>query len=256
MTVVRPGALSSCEQDGRFDLGRGDGRAIFDRGGIAGAFEHDRTAPAFALGENLSAHEPQGIEDAPHRPLAERGVAVEGCGDSVAANHPHHQPAAGAGVAEIEGVAGARSAPRPGPRIRHCPGAETLGDGAQSLASLAGPEHIVTLEQTLDLGLAAGQEAKQKRAMRDRFVSRRLNPPFERSRALGAERRGRGWMRRMGGHFRIFLRAEANSRAGDGRRSYHRRWKLSITDPYSALTGRRAATNRTPAQNFVFNHRE
>ena len=42
------------KQDGRFDLGRGDRRAIFDRRGIAGALENDRTASAFGLGENLT----------------------------------------------------------------------------------------------------------------------------------------------------------------------------------------------------------
>ena len=41
------------EQDGRFDLRRGDGRAIFDRRGIARALEHDRAAPAFGLGQHL-----------------------------------------------------------------------------------------------------------------------------------------------------------------------------------------------------------
>ena len=94
--------IEACEQDGRFDLGRGDGGAIFDRRGIAGALEDDRTAPAFSLRENLRAHEPQRVEDAPHRPLAQRSVAVEGCGDPMTADDPHHQAAARAGVAEIE----------------------------------------------------------------------------------------------------------------------------------------------------------
>ena len=90
------------EEDGRFDLRRGDGGAIFDRRGIAGALEDDRTAPAVGLRQNLGAHQPERVENAPHRPLAQRGVAVEGRRNSVAADDAHHQPTACAGVAEIE----------------------------------------------------------------------------------------------------------------------------------------------------------
>jgi hypothetical protein len=38
-----------------------------------------------------------------------------------------------------------------------CARRETLGDGAQRLASLAGSEHIVALKQSLDSRLAAGE---------------------------------------------------------------------------------------------------
>ena len=61
------------------------------------------------------------IEDAPHRPLAQRGVAVEGRCDPMAADDAHHQAAAGAGVAEIERLARRQERPDPGPRIRHAP---------------------------------------------------------------------------------------------------------------------------------------
>ena len=136
------------------------GRAIFDWRGIAGALQHNRTAPAFGLGQDLRPHEPQRIEDAPHRPLAQRGVAVEGRGDSVAADDAHHQPAAGAGVAEIERFARGQERAEAGSANSPCARRETLDDGAERLASLAGPEHVVALEQPLDFGLAAGQEAQ------------------------------------------------------------------------------------------------
>ena len=188
------------EKDGRFDLRRGDGSAIFDRRGIAGPLEHDRTAPAIGLGQNLRAHQPERIEDAPHRPLAQRGVAVEGRGNSVAADDAHHQPRAGAGVAEIERFARRQNRAEPGAANPPLAGPETLDDRAERLARLAGPEHVVALEQPLDLRFAAGQEAKQEGAMGDRFVARRPDPALERSRAHGAEGRRRAGMRRMSGH--------------------------------------------------------
>ena len=111
----RPTRVEAGEQDRRFDLRRGDRRAIEDRRGIGRPFQHDRTAVAFALREHLRAHQLKGIEDAAHRPLAQRRVAVEGRGDSMAADHPHHQPRTGAGVAEIERFdrRGERAEPRP-----------------------------------------------------------------------------------------------------------------------------------------------
>src|SRR5207245_6696409 len=46
------------------------------------------------------------IEDALHRPLAQARVAVEGRHDRAARHRPHHQPAAGSGIAEIEHASG------------------------------------------------------------------------------------------------------------------------------------------------------
>ena len=48
------------------------------------------------------AHQRERIEHAPHRPRAQRGVAVEGRGDRAARDRAHDQAAAGAGIAEIE----------------------------------------------------------------------------------------------------------------------------------------------------------
>ena len=196
------------EKHGRFDLRRGDRGAIFDRGRIAGSLEHDRTAPAFGLGENLCAHEPQRIKDAPHRPLAQRGVAVEGRGDAIAADDSHHQPRAGAGVAEVERFTRRQNRAEPWAANPPTAGPRALDDRAERLAGLAGPHHVVAFEQPFDLRFSAGQEAKQKGAMGDRFVARRPDPAFERPCAHGAERRSRR-MRQMSGHWSCFLSARA-----------------------------------------------
>ena len=123
ITVVDARRVKAGKQDGRFDLGRSDRRAIFDRRGIAGALEHDRTPSAFGLRENLRAHEPERVEDAPHRPLAERSVAVEGRGNSMTTDNSiiSRQPVPALPKSSIS--RGGGSAPIPGPRIRHWPGA-------------------------------------------------------------------------------------------------------------------------------------
>ena len=78
----------------------------------------------------------------------------------MAADDAHHQPAAGAGVAEIERFArrGKRAEPRPtnSPLARR----ETLDLSAQRLARLAGAKHVVALKQPFHFRFAAGQQAK------------------------------------------------------------------------------------------------
>ena len=96
----------------RYSIGAGS-RAPLSTIGQRPPSASDRTCAPMSL---------QRIEDAPHRPLAQRGVAVEGRGDSVAADDAHHQPRAGAGVAEIERLARRQDRAEPGPRIRHWPG--------------------------------------------------------------------------------------------------------------------------------------
>ena len=80
--------------------------------------------PPSALRQNFGAHQRQRIEHAAHRPLAQRGIAVEFGGDSMAADDAHHQPCAGAGIAEIERRRAAPAARRcrrhrPARRPRH-----------------------------------------------------------------------------------------------------------------------------------------
>ena len=119
----------------------------------------------------------------PHRPLAQRGVAVERRRDSVAADDAHHQPRAGAGVAEIERFARREQRAEPGAPNLHRPGAEPLDRRAERLASLAGPQHVVALEQPFDLRLAALSRPKRKARCEIDLSPGGRNAPFERPRA-------------------------------------------------------------------------
>ena len=74
--------------------------------------------PPSAIVDGPRAHQRHRVEDALHRPLAQRGVAVEGRRDRAARHRPHDQPAAGAGIAEIEHAARARGSRRPRRRAR------------------------------------------------------------------------------------------------------------------------------------------
>jgi hypothetical protein len=143
------------QQHRGFDLGRGDWRAVEDRHGIARPRKRQRQpAAGFARADDLGAHQFQGIEHPPHRPAAQRGVAVEHGRDRTAGDRPHHQPASGAGIAEIEGVCGlckpgdADAAHGPG----EIPGA--LHGRAERPHRFAGIEHILAFEQPGNPGFA------------------------------------------------------------------------------------------------------
>src|SRR6516165_2072508 len=95
------------------------------------------------------------------------------------ADDAHHEPRAGAGVAEVERPAGRRErakawAPNP-PAARR----EPLDRGAESPAGLACPQNVDALEQAFDPRLAARQEAENEGAMGDRLVARRPEAPLE-----------------------------------------------------------------------------
>ena len=75
-----------------------------------------------------------GSSDAPHRPRAQRGVAVEDRRDRTAGHRAHHQPAAGAGIAEIERIrrlARSRRRRRPRTRQANSPVRSTLAPSAR-----------------------------------------------------------------------------------------------------------------------------
>ena len=91
MTVVRAGRVEAGQQHGGLDLRRGHRQAIDDRQRIGGAAQRERQRPPSRL-RAPARPSPKRIEDAAHRPLAQRGVAVEGRGDAVAADDAHHQP--------------------------------------------------------------------------------------------------------------------------------------------------------------------
>ena len=70
--------------------------------GSRGALQRERQPAALGGFEHARAHPLQRIEHAPHRPLAQGGIAVEGRGHRRAGDRADRQPAAGAGIAEIE----------------------------------------------------------------------------------------------------------------------------------------------------------
>ena len=90
------------QQHRGLDLGRGHRRAVEDRQRIARALQRQRQPAALGAGDDLAPINSSGSSDPPHRPRAQRGVAVEDRRDRAAGHRPHHQPAAGAGIAEIE----------------------------------------------------------------------------------------------------------------------------------------------------------
>ena len=116
----------------------------------------------------------------------------------MAADHPHHQPRAGAGVAEVECVARRKNRADAQAADSPAPLADPLDAGAERAASLACAQHVVAFEQSLDRRFTAAQQAEDEGAMRDRLVARRTDAPFERAAALGAERLGGG--RQGSGH--------------------------------------------------------
>jgi hypothetical protein len=78
----------------------------------------------------------------------------------VTADDAHHQPAAGAGVAEVEGFARGQKRADAYAAYSPCAWGQALDNRAQRLASLASPEHVVALKQPFDLRLAASEKAK------------------------------------------------------------------------------------------------
>ena len=90
------------QQHRRLELRRRHRRFVDDRDRIGGALQRQRQPAAFGGFEHARAHLLQRIEHAPHRPLAQGGVAVEGRGHRRAGHRADRQPAAGAGIAEIE----------------------------------------------------------------------------------------------------------------------------------------------------------
>src|ERR1700684_4430040 len=105
------------------------------------------------------------------------------------ADDAHHQPRPGAGVAEIQGLARrqqrAEAGPVDGPAAR--PVMDDLR--AELAARRAGAQNVLAFEQAVNLDAAAGQQAEQESAMRDRLVARRPDATAQRAAAAGFERR-------------------------------------------------------------------
>src|SRR5208337_1876932 len=106
------------------------------------------------------------------------------------ADDAHHQPRAGAGVAEIERRAGRKQCSEAGPADPPAARRQALDDRTQSFTGFAGAQDVVALEQPIDLGLAASQEAEDEGAMGNRLVAGRAEPAVEPRPTDRAQRRG------------------------------------------------------------------
>ncbi len=178
------------QQHRRLELRRRHRRLVLDRHRIAGALHHRRQAAALANLQRARAHPLQRIEDAPHRPRAQAGVAVEGGGDRAAGHGAHGQPAAGPGIAEIErrrrlGEAADADAPHPpGPL------AGALDERAERLHGVGGADGVLALQHAGDAGFAHRQRAEDQRAQRNRLVAGHAHAAGQRPRTAGGQRRG------------------------------------------------------------------
>src|SRR5262249_29473620 len=177
------------EQYRRLDLRRGDGRAIDDRDWITRAGKRDGQAAAVAGALRAGADACKRLEDALHGAPAQARVAVEGRADGTAADRPHDEAAAGAGIAEVEHANGRAEAAdadamdAPGPFTR------AFDLGPERTHSIGGVEHVLAFEQPGDAGLADRERAEDQRPVRDRFVAGHARGAFERARAARGQRR-------------------------------------------------------------------
>ena len=106
ITTVRPGELRPANSTADLICAEATGVVYsMGSGSLVPCSRIGKRPPSCSL-QHAGALEQQRVEDAPHRPLAQRGVAVETRGDGMAADDAHHQPRSRAGVAEVERLAG------------------------------------------------------------------------------------------------------------------------------------------------------
>ena len=154
--------VQASQKYGRLHLGRGHRLHIVDRRQRP-AGQGDREPVLGRLPVEPGAHVGQRAGDALHRPLPQRGVAVEGGRQRIAGGRPHQQPHAGAGVAAIDHRQRRSEAARPlDPPFAV---AGPLDLGAEGFDRAGGGQDVVAFQQTLDLGDAGGHAAQNHRAV-------------------------------------------------------------------------------------------
>ena len=145
ITVVSPGALRPASSTADLSCAEATGGGRRSGIGSRAPCSVSGSRPPSAAATRAAPIRVERIEHAPHRPLAQRGVAVEGRGDRTAGDRPHDQAAAGAGIAEVERArpvrrtADADAVDAPGAR----PGASTLRP--ERPHGLGGVEHVLAL---------------------------------------------------------------------------------------------------------------
>ena len=146
ITVVAPGAARPASSTADLSCADGTGASYSIGIGSRAPCSVTGSRPPSADLRGARAHLLQRIENAPHRPRAQARVAVEHHRDRAAGHRAHHQPAAGAGIAEIErrrGLGKAADADAP-----HAPGAlaGALHGGAQRPHGLGGADDVLALQ--------------------------------------------------------------------------------------------------------------
>jgi hypothetical protein len=183
-----PGRVEPGQQHRRLEL-RGRRRRLIDNGdGVARALQGQRQAAALGRRQRARAHALERIEHAPHRALAQGGVAIESRRHRAGSHRPHHETAAGAGIAEIE----------VGPRLRESSDTDThdaphalalAGHGRLERAhGLGGIEHVLAFEQSGHPGSADCQRTENQRPMRNRLVAGNAHMPLQARGAAGGQR--------------------------------------------------------------------
>ena len=131
---------------------------------------------------------------------------------------------------------GAKSAPSPGPRIRHAPGPRRSMTAPSAWQAL--PVRSTSSPSSSPSTFVSPQARRPNRKARCEID---LSPGGRSRPFSGLERRalsGEAAARGDGRADTSDLHCRGGRAAQGGPRSYHRRWKLSTADPYTALTGR------------------
>src|SRR5262249_54765698 len=124
-----------------------------------------------------------------HGRRGEAGGGVEGGGDGTAADRPHDEAAAGAGIAEVEHALRRAEAADADAVNAPLAFAHALDRGAQRTHRLAGVEDILAFEQPRYAGFPDRERAEDEAAVRDRFVAGGACAAFQRA---GGARGGGG----------------------------------------------------------------
>ncbi len=131
--------------------------------------------------------------------LRKRSVAVEHGRDRTARHRAHDEPAAGAGIAEIERRRRLRKPRHPHALYRPGALAGPLDARAQRPHHFRGIDHVLAFQKTADPGFADGHGRQDQRAMRDRLVARHPHAALQRRRAARGQRRSGQGMAQGGG---------------------------------------------------------
>ena len=171
----------ACEQRRGLELRRSRRRFVDNRDRIARAFERQRQPSAIGQHDRPRTHADQRVQHALHGPLAQRGIAIEGRGYWAACNCADHQPAAGAGIAEIQGLARLGKA-----RYAHAIDlpdalADPLDLSAEEAQDFGGIQYVSTLQKAGNPGSSDGQGSQNQRPVGNRLIAGGTDTAFQRS---------------------------------------------------------------------------